>query len=229
MNKNVLNKVKRINTILAEFYGEKKFTKGTDPLTELILTVLSQNTNDTNRDRAFESMKSRFPSWEDVMNARPGELEKAIKVGGLAKIKSGRIIRLLKSLNAEHGGLSLDFINRWDNDNVREYLLKIDGVGPKTVACVLAFSLGRNVMPVDTHVHRVAGRLGILPERMTAEAAHEYFSRFADYVNLYQFHLNLITHGRKICRARAPLCGECPLKRCCAYYRDLSGKRNQAA
>lgn len=229
MNKNVLNKVKRIDWILADFYGEKKFTKGTDPLTELILTVLSQNTNDTNRDRAFESMKSRFPSWEDVMNARPGELAKAIKVGGLAKVKSGRIIRLLKSLKSENGNLNLGFIVKWDNDSVRDYLLKIDGVGPKTAACVLAFSLGRNVMPVDTHVHRVAGRLGILPKRMTAEAAHDYFTGFADHINLYQFHLNLITHGRRICKARVPLCGECPVKRLCNYYRDLSGKRNQAA
>lgn len=229
MNKNEAKKIARVDEILAGLYGKKKFTKATDPLTELILTVLSQNTNDTNRDRAFGALRDRFPTWDDAMSAAPARLEAAIKAGGLAKIKSRRIIKLLKSLKAENGRLDLSFMDRWADDRVRTYLLKIDGVGPKTAACVLAFSLGRNVMPVDTHVHRVATRLGILPSPMTPETAHDYFLQFGPAINLYQLHLNLIAHGRQICKARVPLCSECSLRKLCNYYRNIKGNRELAA
>jgi endonuclease-3 len=229
MDKALMKKVIRIDKLLAQRYGEKTFKTGPDPLTELILTVLSQNTNDTNRDRAFKSMKERFPRWQDILESSPAKLAGAINVGGLAKIKSTRILKLLKFIKSEQGEPNLDFLNKWSDDKVSEYLLRIDGVGPKTAACVMAFSLGRQVMPVDTHVHRVSSRLGILPPKMTAESAHEYFLDFKDVVNLYQLHLNLIAHGRQVCRARNPQCAECNLKRLCKYYSGQVKKQDAAA
>jgi endonuclease-3 len=229
MIKLIVKKVIRINKLLARKYGCKAFKPGSDPLTELILTVLSQNTNDNNRDKAFNSLKARFPRWSDVLATSPAKLATTIKVGGLAKIKSARILKLLKAIKDTHGELSLDFLKQWPDDKVREYLLKIDGVGPKTAACVLAFSLGREVMPVDTHVHRVASRLGIIPPKMTAESAHEHFLNFKDTVSLYQLHLNLIAHGRQVCRARNPHCPNCDLKRLCKYYLSQINKQDAAA
>jgi len=214
---------------LAKSYGEKTFKTGPDPLTELIRTVLSQNTNDKNRDRAFNSMKEYFPNWQDILESSPAKLAKAINVGGLAKIKSARILKLLQSIKDAHGELNLDFLSEWPDDKAREYLLKIDGVGPKTAACVLAFSLGRHIMPVDTHVHRISTRLGIIPPKMSAELAHEYLLEFKDIVSLYQLHLNLIDHGRQVCRARNPQCAKCILKRLCKYYSVQIKKQGAAA
>jgi endonuclease-3 len=229
MNKIVQKKVVRVDQILAREYGTKKFNRGTDPLTELVVTILSQNTNDTNRDRAFAGLKAQFPAWKDVVKAPPEKLAAAIKVGGLAKIKSERIVRMLKSLQKAHGELDLDFLENMTDEQVREYLLKIDGVGPKTAACVLAFSLGRDVMPVDTHVHRVSSRLGLLPAKMTAEQAHDYFLQLSGTVGLYQFHLNLIAHGRQVCKAQHPSCDKCKLKRLCRFYAQTSGSKEAAA
>ncbi|RKX17871.1 MAG: endonuclease III, partial [Candidatus Zixiibacteriota bacterium] len=207
-------------------YGKKPYSQGPDPLTELILTVLSQNTSDINRNRAFKSLKEHFPTWEDVLNTSPAKLSSAISIGGLAKIKSWRIIKLLKSIQKSHGRLDLDFLHNWPDKKVKDYLLGIDGIGPKTAACVLVFSLGRNVMPVDTHVYRVSKRLGIIPGNTTAEAAHDFFIRFDGTVSLYQFHLNIIEHGRKICQARKPRCNECSLKRLCRYYKNTGNTRS---
>jgi endonuclease-3 len=229
MNKKLIKKAIRIDELLAEEYGAKKFDAGTDPLTELVVTVLSQNTSDTNRDRAFKELKRRFPDWDDVLTASRQRLESAIKVGGLARIKSGRILKMLRSIKKKHGELNLDFLTQWTESKVRNYLLELDGVGPKTAACVLAFSLGRDVMPVDTHVFRVAGRLGLLPEKTTPEKAHEYFLELRGSVSLYQFHLNLIAHGRNICKAQNPLCAECKLKRLCNYYAEVVRNRGEAA
>jgi endonuclease-3 len=229
MNKIGQRKAVRVDQLLAREYGTKKFDRKTDPLTELVVTILSQNTNDTNRDRAFAGLKAKFPKWEDVVKASPAKLAEAIKVGGLAKIKAERIVRMLKSLQKTNGALKLDFLESMADDRVREYLLAIDGVGPKTAACVLAFSLGRDIMPVDTHVHRVSSRLGLIPPKMTAEQAHDYFLGLQGTVGLYQFHLNLIAHGRKVCKAQRPLCDKCALKKLCAYYAQSSGSKEAAA
>ena len=229
MDKKVLKKAERIDKLLAEVYGEKKYEAKTDPLTELVLTVLSQNTNDTNRDRAFEALKAKYPTWEKLANADKKALAETIKVGGLANTKSGRILKMIRSIKKERNNLNLDFLNEMPDNEVQEYLLKIDGVGPKTVACVLAFAMGRDVMPVDTHVHRVSSRLELIPPKMTAEKAHEYFLQFKGIVSLYQFHLNLIAHGRMLCKARNPLCEKCNLKRLCGYYADNVKNKGQAA
>jgi endonuclease-3 len=227
MDKTRVKKVVRTDELLEKEYGKKSFGRGPDPLLELILTVLSQNTSDVNRDRAFRSLQNRFPTWEDVLNVTPAKLASAIRIGGLARVKSGRILKLLRSIQKQHGSLDLNFLHNWPDDQVRDYLLAIDGVGPKTAACVLAFSLGRNVMPVDTHVYRVSKRLGIIPDDMTVEAAHDFFLGFDGTVSLYQFHLNLIEHGRKICRARKPLCDECGLRRLCRYYKKTINARSK--
>lgn len=187
-------------------------------MTELIRTVLSQNTNDTNRDRAFESMKAAFPTWADLVAAPVGRIATSIKVAGLAKIRAARISKLLKAIYKTQNEFSLDFLADWANSDVKQYLLQLEGIGLKTVACVMAFSLGRNVMPVDTHVYRVSQRLGLIPQNMNVNKAHEYFEEFGGQLSLYQFHLNLIAHGRQICHARKPACIECILKSSCDYY-----------
>lgn len=224
-----MKKATRVDEVLAELYGKKNFKKKTDPLTELVTTVLSQNTSDTNRDRAFAGLREKFPDWGDVLCVSRNQLASAIKVGGLANIKAARILKMLKSIKEMHSELSLDFLSDWPDDEVREYLLKIDGVGPKTAACVLAFALGRDVMPVDTHVHRVSSRLGLIPQEMNAETAHDFFLVFRGTVDLYQFHLNMINHGRKVCKARKPLCGSCKLRRLCRFYDQEIKQREQAA
>lgn len=229
MNKQLVKKIRQIDRLLEENYGRRIQTRSKDPLTELIMTVLSQNTNDRNRDRAFESLKRSFPTWQQTAEASPAKLASAIRVGGLAGIKANRILNMLRDIHKVHGSYDLDFLKSWSDAKIRDYLLAIEGVGPKTAACVLAFALGRDVMPVDTHVHRVSGRLGILPEDHSADKAHAYFLEFRGAVNLYQLHLNLIEHGRKICHARNPQCGACQLKRHCRYYRQLKNSGAQAA
>jgi len=208
--------VEKIDRLLADIYGKKIFRSGPDPLTELIFTILSQNTNDNNRDRAFDALKAAFPRWEDVADASSRAIAGAIKCAGLAEIRARRIKAILRRLK-KHGGYSLDFIRDWPDEAVVRFLTSLDGVGRKTAACVMAFSLGRNVMPVDTHVFRVAGRIGILPKGISPEKAHDYFMRFADRLSLYQLHLNLIAHGRAVCRSRNPLCRTCRLIDLCAY------------
>lgn len=218
-------KIREIDRLLADKYGKKVFRGGTDPLTELVRTVLSQNTNDTNRDRAFDSMKTAFPTWPDLAAAPVGRIASAIKVAGLAKIRAVRISKLLKTIYLERGEYSLDFLAGWPDNDVKRYLLRLDGIGPKTAACVMAFSLGRNVMPVDTHVYRVSRRLGIVPRRMNIVKAHELFDTLSGELSLYQFHLNLIAHGRQICRPRKPACTECIIKKECDYFVKAKSRR----
>jgi len=214
-------KAVRIDRILAKVYGEKKQVAFRDPTEELILTVLSQNTNDINRDRAFDSLRRNFPGWGDVISAGKSKVAGAIKAGGLANIKSGRIIRILKSIGDKTPDYSLEFLRKKKDAEVWEYLTGFEGVGPKTASCVMMFSLGRKTMPVDTHVHRVGRRLGLIPENYSAEQAHDWFRELNLPVDVYQLHLNLIAHGRKLCRPTNPKCGDCKLTKECGYYRNL--------
>ncbi len=219
-----IRKARAIDRILAATYGTKIQHRHTDPTTELILTVLSQNTNDTNRDRAFESLRDKFPTWRDIARARPAQIAKAIEIGGLSRIKSGRIKKILARIREKSADYSLAFLEPMSDLEVWDYLISFGGVGPKTVACVLLFSLGRNIMPVDTHVHRVGLRLGLIPQGYSAEKAHLMFLELNLPLNLYQFHLNLIQHGRTLCRPRNPRCAECPLKKHCDYYKIFIAK-----
>lgn len=191
------------------------------PLDELISTILSQNTNDTNRDRAFEALVEAFPDWEAVRDADADEVIEAIRPAGLANQKGPRIQRVLEQISAEHGSLELSFLKDWELAEAREWLLRFKGVGPKTAAIVLLFSLGKPAFPVDTHVHRVSGRLGLRPEKMNAEKAHDHLADLLPPESFYDMHLNLIRLGREICHARNPLCEQCPLNEHCPYYAAL--------
>lgn len=181
-----------------------------------MLTVLSQNTSDVNRDRAFASMRARFPTWEAVAEATPARLAEAIKPGGLSNIKAPRILAILHEVRARGDGtLDLGWLAERPDDEVRDYLISLPGVGPKTAACVLAFSLGRSAIPVDTHVFRVARRLGFLGERTDAERAHAELDEQIPPRLRLPMHVGMIRHGRAICRAGRPRCESCPLADLC--------------
>jgi endonuclease III len=183
-----------------------------DPLDELILTVLSQNTSDGNRDRAFAAMRRRFPTWQGVSDADERALAEAIRPGGLSNIKAPRIQTILREIREREGGsLDLAWMRRAHSRTVRNYLTSLPGVGPKTAACVLAFSLGRPALPVDTHVYRVARRLGFLPPDVDAARAHDVMETAVPPGLRVRMHVGLIRLGRQICRAGRPLCETCPL------------------
>ncbi len=203
---------------LLEFYGQPTWRDPLPAIDELVSTILSQNTNDTNRDRAFHGLRQRFPTWEAVRDAETQAVIEAIRPAGLANQKGVRIQQVLRQISAERGSLDLAFLAEMSIPEASAWLQKFKGVGPKTAAIVLQFSLGRPAFPVDTHVHRVSGRLGLRPPEMTAEAAHPYLEALLPPETYYAAHLNLIRLGREICAARRPNCPACPLQDLCAYY-----------
>lgn len=207
---------------LDAIYGPRKWRRHGSAIDELIATVLSQHTSDANTDRAFRSLKERFPTWHDVIKASTDELAATIRSGGLANQKAPRIQAMIRAILAERGSLDLDWLAALPVSAARAALTRLPGVGPKTASCVLLFSLGMPAMPVDTHVHRVTRRLGLIPPSMTAEAAHEVLEEQlgTDRDKLYAFHLNVIEHGRTVCLARRPRCECCLLSDCCDYYRQ---------
>jgi endonuclease-3 len=184
---------------------------------ELVSTILSQNTNDVNRDKAFHSLCQRFPTWEEVRDAPADEVVSAIRIAGLANQKGPRIQNVLREITAERGSLNLDFLQDWPPDEVHDWLVKFKGVGPKTAAIVMQFSLGMPGFPVDTHVYRVTGRLELRPEKMNVEQAHLHLARLFPPETYGTAHLNLIRLGREICHARKPECPACPLRGVCPY------------
>jgi endonuclease III len=186
-----------------------------DPLEELILTVLSQNTSDLNRDRAFAALRARFPKWEELAAARAQDVAAAIRPGGLANTKAPRILSILANIRERQGTLDLSWMKVASDQDVRAFLSTLPGVGPKTVACVLAFSLGRPAIPVDTHVFRVAGRLGWLPVRTNPARAHAVLEELVPSELRVRMHVGLIRLGRVMCRPGRPLCEACPLKALC--------------
>jgi endonuclease III len=205
---------------LLDFYGYPEWRNPLPPLDELISTILSQNTNDVNRDRAFEALKVRFPTWESVRDAGQNEVIEAIRPAGLANQKGPRIQNVLRQITEERGELNLQFLNELSAEEASEWLLKFKGVGPKTTAIVLQFSLDKPAFPVDTHIYRVTGRLGLRPAKMSADKAHPYLEKLFPPETYYPVHLNLIRLGREICLARRTNCAKCPLKDICAYYAD---------
>jgi len=168
-------------------------------------------------------LKQRFPSWEAVMEAPREEIEAAIAVGGLAKQKAPRIKASLRAVYEARGGWDLEFLRDLPLDEAKAWLRRLNGVGPKTAACVLMFALGRPALPVDTHVHRVAQRLGLVPAKATAEKAHDILESMLAPEEVYPFHISLIKHGRRLCRAQRPLCGECPLLDRCPHGQLVVG------
>ena len=185
------------------------------------MTVLSQHTSDLNTARAFGNLKRRFPNWSSVRDADPTELADVIRSGGLADTKSVRIQRILGEIDEREGELDLRRLNDLDDQEVEGYLVSLPGVGPKTAACVLLFSMGRDAFPVDTHVHRVATRLGLIPPKATAEQAHRLLQPGIVPELRYEFHMQLIKHGREVCKPARPLCSDCVLFDLCASGPDL--------
>lgn len=212
------SKIKAVDRRLLDAYGEPKGKLQRQVLDELILTILSQNTTDTNSHRAFENLKEGFDDWEEVRKAPLELLSETIKVGGLGEIKAARIRTILEEVKDGSGSYDLSFLKKWRNRKVLSYLKGFRGVGDKTAACVLLFSLGRAVMPVDTHILRVSKRLGLVEERDTSSSAQEKLNRLVAKSAIYRFHLNLIKHGRTICRAQNPRCEVCFLRRNCLWY-----------
>ncbi len=208
------DRVREIEGRLTERYGPAERERF-DPLDELLLTILSQNTNDGNRDLAYERLRERLPTWEDVRTAPRRRVESAIRPAGLGPQKARAIQEFLRALHAERGALSLDHLEGMADDEAIEYLTRFRGVGVKTAACVLCFSLGRPVMPVDTHVHRLARRLGLVPEKASAENAHEILNELVPPDFRFSFHIQLIRHGRRTCVARNPRCSTCVLSDLC--------------
>jgi endonuclease-3 len=208
--------VRKIHRRLQKRVGPLDPPRRLDPIEELILTVLSQNTSDVNRDRAFGAMRGRFPTWEELADAPEPELEEAIRPGGLSKIKARRILAILNEIrDRQDGSLDLSWMRTASSPRVAKYLLSLPGVGPKTVACVLAFSLGRPALPVDTHVYRVALRLGFFDARTDSVRAHRIMEELVPARLRVAMHVGLIRLGRRICKAGRPACEVCPLQDLC--------------
>lgn len=201
---------------LQRFYGPPpEGRKHDDPMAELVQTILSQNTSDANSDRSYARLRQRFGSWEAILAAPIHEVADAIRIGGLAEIKAARIQKVLRQIDEDRGELSLDFLRGPRREAAMAYLLELDGVGRKTASCVLLFSLGKAAIPVDTHVHRVARRLGLIGSKATADQAHGILESVVPRERHYAFHMHLIRHGRQICNAPRPRCSECPLEAIC--------------
>ena len=205
-------------------YGRPVLEAHNAPIDELVLTVLSQNTNDRNRDVAFGRLTERFPSWEAVRDAPVEEVEEAIRPGGLYKQKAPRIQTVLRELGEE---IDLRWLETAPREEALAYLTALPGVGRKTAACVQIFTWGRPEIPVDVHVHRVGGRLGLFRPNAPFEEAHDEMLAITDPEDAYEFHINLITHGRRVCRPQ-PRCWECGLRRMCVWYRTLPSDERPA-
>jgi endonuclease-3 len=191
-----------------------------DAVSELVLTILSQNTADTNSFRAFTALRERYPTWQAVLEAPTDELVEVIRPGGLAPTKAPRIQHVLAEVAAATNGTwDLSFLGEWPLEEAREWLVSLTGIGRKTASIVLLFNFGRPAMPVDTHVHRVTTRLGMLPPRTPLDRAHDLLEAVLAPEEIYPFHVETIRHGRDTCRAPRPICGLCPLTDVCAYYR----------
>jgi endonuclease III len=216
-------RVRRVRDRLREVYGVPLMAPHGHPIAELVLTVLSQSTNDRNRDVAFLRLRTRLPTWEQVRDAPLAEVERAIRPGGISKVKSARIQAILRAITADPRdpahALSLDWTARVPVEQARDYLVALPGVGRKTAACVLLFAYGLREVPVDTHVSRVGGRLGLLRAGAPFEELHEEMLALTPPGEELELHVNLLRHGRRTCHARRPECGACALARMCPSRR----------
>jgi len=212
-------KTAQVAQILEEVMGIPPRDNPLPPLETLILTILSQNTNDRNRDTAYQRVRRQFPTWEEVMNADVRDIADAIRPAGLGNQKSRRIQDILRWIEARYGKLNLDGICALDPQAVMETFCQLKGIGVKTISVVLMFSCGVDIFPVDTHVHRLCKRLGLVPPNTTApEKTFALMQARVPQGKAFSLHINLITHGRTICKARQPLCARCSLTTVCDYY-----------
>jgi len=207
--------IEKVTELLEGEYGHQEWQLSGEPVGVLIGTVLSQNTSDINSKRALDSLLATFGNWEVVARAPVERIAQAIKSGGLSRIKAVRIKQILNEIEEEQGCISLDSLKAMSMSEAREYLLHFPGVGQKTASCVLLFALARPCLPVDTHVFRVAKRLGLIDSKVSVEKAHGMLQVQVPPSKVYQFHLHMIEHGRRVCHARQPRCGDCVLKERC--------------
>ncbi len=204
--------------ILSEVYGPIIWHYTQDAMDELVSCILSQNTNDVNRDRAFFALKKHFSDWEEVVNTPTEELIDVLRPAGLANQKAPRIQKVLEFIRDQRGEFNIDFLKEMPLEEARTWLVNLDGVGPKTAAIVLCFAFNLPAFPVDTHIHRVGMRVGFLPDKITADKAHPMMESIVPPEDYYAFHIYLIRHGRDTCHARKPACERCPLTAYCDYY-----------
>lgn len=201
-------------------YGALVWRSHGEPMGALVMTILSQHTSDKNSERAYDNLRRAFPDWDAVRNAGVTEIADTIRSGGLADSKAPRIKSVLQAIYEDRGTTALDFLEDMSTDAAREYLLQFHGVGPKTMACVLMFSMGRPVLPVDTHVFRVSHRLGLISQKIGEAKAHNALESLLEPERVYAFHVHMIRHGRRVCVAQRPRCGACVLQDQCDYYRS---------
>lgn len=215
-------KVEAIYPLLVELYGEPRWQRYLPPVDQLVATILSQQTSSSNQRRAFAALRQHFPTWEAVIEAPLEEIMEAIYPAGLVGQKGPRIQEALRAIRQERGELNLDFLEAWPVAEAKAWLQRLRGVGPKTAAIVLLFAFNRPAFPVDTHIHRIARRVGLVPPAVSAARAHELLEALIEPERYYAFHIILIRHGREICVARAPRCHICPLQEYCDYYQAFS-------
>ena len=214
---------------LQQAYGPRPWQCWGSGIDVLVETILSQNTSDANSTAGFRKLKRRFRSWNQVMNAPVEEVERCIRISGLSRIKAPRIQTILRQIKQDRGRIDLQFLQDLEPQRAIEYLLRFDGVGPKTANCVLLFALGMPLFPVDTHIHRIARRMGWIDEKCDADAAHEQLIGRIRPADRYAMHVLLIEHGRRTCTARSPRCDECALRRICSFYAMERRQRQHAA
>jgi len=218
----IRKKVEACIAILEDLYGVPQ-AEEIDPVDLLVMTILSQNTSDANSLRAFGSLKSAYSNYEETLAATDEEIAEKIRVGGMARIKASRIRSVLSKIRQDAGAIDLGFLAGMDKEKAKEYLLSISGIGPKTASVVLLFAFGLPLMPVDTHVFRVSRRLGLVPNRASLKEAQQILEEIAPHDKYLSLHLNLIRHGRLICRARSPQHDECALRSLCDCYLGAQG------
>jgi len=208
----------KIDVILTGLYGRKEREGEEDPVDTLVETILSQNTTDKNSHRAFQVLKRNYPSWEDMMEENPKKIAGLIRSGGLADMKAARILNALEFIKRTKGELCLDFLREMTPFQADSWLGQMKGVGPKTRGIILLFALRMPAFPVDTHIHRVTKRLGLIGHKVSREKAQEELAKLVPQEEFYNFHINLIEHGRAVCQARNPMCSACKIRHLCSYY-----------
>ena len=216
--------IEQILKLLRAEYGEKRWQARKSPVAVLVQTILSQNTSDRNSERAFKHLLASFDGWEKIADADIGRIREAIKAGGLGTVKARYIKQALEEIRRRQGGFELYFLRKLPVDEARDWLRQLPGVGMKTASVVLLFSLGMPALPVDTHVFRVSKRLGLIDSKVSVEKAHGLLERLVPPQDIYQFHVLLIEHGRKTCKAQRPRCRECVLGSLCPSYEKFVGK-----
>jgi endonuclease-3 len=211
----------KVSARLREAYGFPAWRQFLPPVDELVSTILSQSTSDTNRDKGYYALKAKYPTWEAVRDADPDEVIATIRPAGLANQKGPRIQQALRTVTERVGSINLDFLGELPIDEAKAWLTSIDGIGPKTAAIILCFAFNRAAFPVDTHVHRVSQRLGFIGAKVNPDKAHPIMEAIVPPEEYFAGHLNLIRHGREICHARGPACERCPLTDLCEFYQGL--------